>query len=153
MGVTNSRPIQQPTTQLNPNMSTITTNTSAKLSPGLPNGPSNFSSFQLPGVNSDSLKINVAGLQRCTSENLNSASINSCISNNISSYDKQATSYQNVNYVGPGHSIDVSGNVTFGPFGSALQHFDNVEEESFAKTQLSVYIVIIALYLYFMLIK
>jgi len=154
MGQNNSQPTQQSTPQINPDMTTTITNTSAKMSSSLPKGPSNFSSFQLPGVNSNSLKINVAGLQQCTSENLNSESINNCISNNISSYDKQAASYQNVNYVGPGHSIDIAGNVTFGPFNSTPQTFSNIEgDESFTKTQLSVYVVIVALYLYIMLIK
>ena len=143
---------QQPVAQINPNMTTTITNTPAKISPNLPKGPSNFTLFQLPGSNSNSLNINVAGLQQCVSENLNSASLNNCISNNIASYDKQAASYQNVNYVGPGHSLDTSGNVTFGPFNSTTQTFANLNDTIFTKTQLIMYIVIVILYLYIMFI-
>ena len=154
MGQNNSQSaILQPTSQLNPNMTTTVTNTSAKISPDLPKGPANFTSFQLPGSTSNSLNINVATLQQCMSENLNSTALNNCISNNISSYDSQAASYQNVNYVGPGHNIDAAGNIAFGPFNSTPQTFANIEQESFTNTKISVYVIIVLLYLYIMLKK
>ncbi len=154
MGQKNSQQvISRPTAQLNPNMTTTVTNTSAKISPNLPQGPANFTSFQLPGSNSNSLNINVANLQQCLSENLNPTALNNCISNNISSYDSQAASYQNVNYIGPGHNIDAAGNIGFGPFNSTPQTFANIDKDSFTKTNISVYVVIVLLYLYIMLKK
>jgi hypothetical protein len=129
---------------------TITTvvNTLAKIAPGLPQGPANFTSFQLPNSSTNSLKINIAELQQCIGENSQIKSINECITNNISSYDKQTGSYQNVNYVGPGHSIDTSGNVVFGPFKSIPQTFDNLEKQDSYKTYLIIYIVFVLIYLY-----
>lgn len=154
MGQNNSQPaILQPTSQLNPNMTTTVTNVSAKISPSLPKGPADFTSFQLPGSKSNSLNINVAALQQCVSENLNPAALNNCISNNISSYDSQAASYQNVNYVGPGHNIDAAGNIGFGPFNSTPQTFVNVDQENFSNIKISIYIIIVLLYLYIMLKK
>jgi hypothetical protein len=149
MGQTSS----QPTTQLNPNMTTSVTNTSAKISPNLPKGPANFSSFQLPGTNSNSLNINVASLQKCLSENSNPtpSTINNCISNNISSYDNQASSYQNVIYVGPGHYVDASGNVAFGPFNSNIQNFQNVYELYHLNNKVYICILIVLVYLFIML--
>jgi hypothetical protein len=160
MGNKPSAPPPQPIAQINPNMTTEMTNTKVKSSPELPLGPANFTSFQIPGSDSSSLKINLANLQQCVSENLDQTSLNNCISTNIHGYDNQATSYQNVNYVGPGHSLDAANNVTFGPFDPTVQtsdptvqSFNNINQDNLTKNQLISYIVIVIIYLIIMLKK
>jgi hypothetical protein len=148
-----TKPKPQPTVVVNPDLSVTITNTGTTVSPDLPNYPANFTTFQIPGSSSNSLNINISTLQKCMMENPNSESLNNCITSNIYGYDKQATSYQNVNYIGPGHSIDALGNVNFGPFDSKPQTFDNIERSTFNNSQLIFYVVIVIIYLFIMLKK
>jgi hypothetical protein len=144
-------PSPQPLAQINSTIPTEIKTTKAKSAPDLPKGPSNFSSFQIPGVDSNSLNINLANLQQCLSETLDQTSLNNCISTNINGYDNKAGSYQNINYVGPGHSLDTNNNVIFGPFDSTIQNFENINKVNVTKNQLIFYIVIVIIYLIIML--
>ncbi len=146
--LTNTKAQPRPTIVVNPNMSTTITNTGAKVSSDLPKNPADFTTFQLPNSSSNTLNINLSTLQQCMTENTNSESLNNCISSNIYGYDNQ-----NVNYIGPGHSIDALGNVNFGPFDSTAQTFDNIDTYNVSNSQLIIYVIIVIIYLIIMLKK
>ena len=122
---------------------------SASLS--LPVGPANFTTFQLPNSNSNDISVNLGNLQECISSPLGSDSLNTCISSNIKGLDKQANSYQNIKYIGPGHTIDNVGRVSFG---QNVQSFQNINSKNIiTKNTLIIYIIIVILYLFIMLKK
>jgi hypothetical protein len=76
--------------------------------------------------------------------------LNNCIANNIKGLSNQSNSYQNIKYVGPGHSLNSYNNVTFGP----LQNFDNIENNTnISKNTLTIYIILVIIYLFIMLNK
>jgi hypothetical protein len=115
----------------------------------LPGGPATFSTFQLPGT-SNVLSVNLASLQECMLSSTGTDLLNNCIGNNIKGLSNQSKSYQNVKYVGPGHSLNSSGQVTFGP----LQNFQNIENNNtISKNVLFVYLVFMIIYLFVMLKK
>lgn len=120
-------------------------------SPWLPRGPANFTTFQLPSSNSNDISVNLGTLQECIGHAVGSDLLNNCISSNIKGLDKISNSYQNIKYVGPGHSIDNTGKVTFG---QNIQTFKNINvNNKITKNTLIIYIVIIILYLFIMLQK
>lgn len=113
----------------------------------LPNGPATFSTFQLPGTSND-ISVDLASLQNCMSSSTGGDLLNNCISNNIKGLSNQSNSYQNIKYVGPGHSINSARQVTFG----SLQNFQNIDSNnSISKNVLYVYLVIMVIYLFVML--
>lgn len=115
----------------------------------LPGGPATFSTFQLPGTSND-LSVNLASLQECMLSSAGTDLLNNCIGNNIKGLSNQSNSYQNVKYVGPGHSLNSGGQVTFGP----LQNFQNIENNNtISKNVLFVYLVFMIIYLFVMLKK
>lgn len=116
---------------------------------GLPNGPLNFSTYQLAGT-SNNISVNLAGLQSCMANSSGNDLINNCISNNISALNNQTNSYQNIKYVGPGHNLDSANNVTFGQ----IQPFQNINDNNcITKNTLIIYIIIVMIYLFIMLQK
>ena len=116
---------------------------------GLPNGPASFSTYQLPGT-CNNISVNLAGLQSCMLSSSGSDLLNNCISNNISGLNNQSNSYQSIKYVGPGHTLDNTNNVTFG----AMQNFQNVESNNAMSTNtVVIFTVIVIIYLFIMLKK
>ena len=77
--------------------------------------------------------------------------LNNCIGNNIKGLSNQSNSYQNIKYVGTGHSLNSNGQVTFGP----LQNFQNIENnnDNITKNVLFIYLVFMIIYLFVMLKK
>jgi hypothetical protein len=119
-------------------------------SPQLPLGPANFTTFQLPSSNSNDISVNIGMLQECIGNPVGSDLLNNCITSNINGLDKQSNSYQNIKYVGPGHTIDSTGRVTFG---QNIQSFQNIESSVTTINVVIIYIVIVVLYLFIMLNK
>ena len=118
-----------------------------QITPGLPSGPSSFTTYQLPGSSND-ISVNMANLQECMLTSAGGDLMNNCIANNIKGLSNQSNSYQNIKYVGPGHNVDSWGRVTFGP----LQHFQNIDSQNkISNTTLTIYIVLVILYLFIML--
>jgi len=116
----------------------------------LPRGPATFSTFQLPGTSND-ISVNLASLQECMLSSTGTDLLNNCIGNNIKGLSNQSNSYQNIKYVGPGHSLNSNGQVTFGP----LQNFQNIENnnDNISKNVLFIYLVFMIIYLFVMLKK
>lgn len=116
----------------------------------LPRGPATFSTFQLPGTSSD-ISVNLASLQECMLSSTGTDLLNNCIGNNIKGLSNQSNSYQNIKYVGPGHSLNSNGQVTFG----SLQNFQNIENynNGISKNVLFIYLVIMIIYLFVILHK
>lgn len=119
-------------------------------SASLPRGPATFSTYQLPGTSSD-LSVNLSGLQECMLSSTGTDLLNNCIGANIKGLSNQSNFYQNVKYVGPGHSLNSDGQVTFGP----IQNFQNIENnnDNIGKNVIFIYLVIIIIYLLVMLKK
>jgi hypothetical protein len=117
------------------------------LSSGLPSGPANFTTYQLPDT-SNEISVNMSGLQSCMLTSVGGDLLNNCIANNIKGLSNQSNSFQNVKYVGPGHNIDSLNRITFG----ALQNFQNVESNNdISNNSLIIYIVVVVIYLFIML--
>jgi hypothetical protein len=116
----------------------------------LPNGPANFTTYQLPGTSND-ISVNLSGLQECMLSSAGTDLLNNCIGTNIKGLSNQSNSYQNIKYLGPGHSLNSRGQVTFGP----LQNFQNIEnnKSDINKNVLFIYLVIMIIYLFLMLKK
>jgi hypothetical protein len=119
------------------------------ISPWLPRGPANFTTFQLPSSNSNDISVNLGSLQECISYPTGSDSLNKCISSNIRGLDKISNSYENIKYIGPGHTIDNTGRVSFG---QNIQSFKNLDpNDKITTNNLIVYVIIVILYLFIML--
>jgi hypothetical protein len=112
-------------------------------------GPANFTTFQLPNSNSNAITANLSGLQECIGYVVGSDLLNNCISSNIKGLDKSSNSYQNIKYIGPGHSINKNGDVSFGQL---VQSFQNMNSnDTITNNTLVIYIIIVILYLFIML--
>lgn len=117
------------------------------LSTGLPSGPANFTTYQLPDTSND-ISVNMSGLQSCMLTSVGGDLLNNCVASNIKGLSNQSNSYQNIKYVGPGHNIDSWNRISFG----ALQNFQNVESNNdISNNSLIIYIVVVVIYLFIML--
>ena len=112
-------------------------------------GPANFTTFQLPSSNSNDITANLSSLQECIGYAVGSDLLNNCISSNIKGLDKSSNSYQNIKYIGPGHTINKDGDVSFGQLVQSFQNIDS--NNTITKNTLVIYIAIIILYLFIML--
>jgi hypothetical protein len=115
-------------------------------------GPGNFTTFQLPSSNSNDISANLGSLQECIGEYVvGSELLDNCVSSNIKGLDKISNSYQNIKYVGPGHSINKAGDVTFEQI---IQPFQNTGYNNIVTIKtLIIYIIVVLLYLFIMLKK
>jgi hypothetical protein len=116
-------------------------------SDGMPRGPANFTTYQLPDTSND-ISVNMSGLQSCMLTSVGGDLLSNCVANNIKGLSNQSNSYQTVKYVGPGHNLDSWDRITFG----SLQNFQNTEQNNDISTNtLTIYIVVVVIYLFIML--
>ncbi len=120
-------------------------------SSGMPKGPANFTTYQLPDTSND-INVNMSGLQNCMLTSVGGDLLGNCVANNIKGLSNQSNSYQPVKYVGPGHNLDSWDRITFG----SLQNFQNTDSNNDAsndisKNTLTIYIFVVIIYLFIML--